>query len=43
MKFGFIFQFHYLISEFSLIENVMAPMLKAGKKKRKQKKKPMKF
>jgi len=30
-KFGFIFQFHYLISEFSLIENVMAPMLKAGK------------
>ncbi|MEN2994075.1 MAG: ABC transporter ATP-binding protein [Thermodesulfovibrio sp.] len=32
-KFGFIFQFHYLISEFSLLENVMVPMLKAGKSK----------
>lgn len=33
LKFGFIFQFHYLISEFSLLENVMVPMLKAGKSK----------
>lgn len=32
-KFGFIFQFHYLISEFSLLENVMLPMIKAGKTK----------
>lgn len=31
LKFGFIFQFHYLISEFSLLENVMLPMIKAGK------------
>jgi len=29
-KFGFIFQFHYLISEFTALENVMIPMLKAG-------------
>lgn len=29
-KFGFIFQFHYLISEFNLLENVIAPMLKSG-------------
>lgn len=33
IKFGFIFQFHYLIAEFSLLENVMVPMLKAGKTK----------
>lgn len=33
LKFGFIFQFHYLIAEFSLLENVMVPMLKAGKTK----------
>lgn len=33
LKFGFIFQFHYLVSEFSLIENVITPMLKAGKSK----------
>jgi len=32
-KFGFIFQFHYLVSEFNLIENVITPMLKAGKTK----------
>lgn len=29
-KFGFIFQFHYLISEFTLFENIMTPILKAG-------------
>jgi len=39
MKFGFIFQFHYLISEFSLTENVMTPMLKAGKTKAEAKEK----
>jgi len=33
LKFGFIFQFHYLVSEFNLIENVITPMLKAGKSK----------
>lgn len=31
LKFGFIFQFHYLIPEFTLFENVMVPMLRAGK------------
>lgn len=29
-KFGFVFQFHYLINELSLYENVMVPMIKAG-------------
>lgn len=27
---GFVFQFHYLLSEFNLLENVMIPMLKKG-------------
>lgn len=30
-KFGFVFQFHYLIPELNVIENVMAPQLKAGR------------
>ncbi len=30
-KLGFIFQFHYLLPEFSVIENVMLPMLRRGK------------
>ncbi len=38
-KFGFIFQFHYLIPEFNLLENVMIPMLKAGKSKEEVKEK----
>ncbi len=37
IKFGFIFQFHYLIAEFSLLENVMVPMLKAGRTKEESK------
>lgn len=32
-KLGFIFQFHYLISELSAIENVLLPAKKAGKEK----------
>ncbi len=32
-KMGFIFQFHYLLPEFSALENVMIPMLKAGVRK----------
>lgn len=30
-KIGFVFQFHYLISEFSVLENVMLPGLKFNK------------
>lgn len=29
-KFGFVFQFHYLVNELTLYENVMVPMIKAG-------------
>lgn len=29
-KFGFVFQFHYLINELTLYENVMVPVIKAG-------------
>ncbi|NOY89254.1 MAG: ABC transporter ATP-binding protein [FCB group bacterium] len=32
-KIGFIFQFHYLMEDFSALENVMIPMLIAGKNK----------
>ena len=30
-KIGFVFQFHYLLHEFSTLENVMIPALKLGK------------
>lgn len=30
-RLGFVFQFHYLIPELNVLENVMAPQLKAGK------------
>lgn len=31
-KIGFVFQFHYLLPEFSVMENVMIPAMKLGKK-----------
>ena len=33
-KVGFVFQFHYLLEDFSALENVMIPMLVAGKSKK---------
>jgi len=35
-RLGFVFQFHFLLSEFSARENIMLPMLKAGQLSREQ-------
>ncbi len=35
-KIGFVFQFHYLLNEFSVLRNVMLPGLKLGKKSAKE-------
>jgi lipoprotein-releasing system ATP-binding protein len=35
-KIGFVFQFHYLLPEFSVLENISLPALKLGKKTREE-------
>lgn len=35
-KIGFVFQFHYLLNEFSVLENIMIPGLKLGKYSREE-------
>lgn len=38
-KIGFVYQYHHLLQEFSALENVMLPMLIAGRKKKEAQKK----
>ena len=38
-KIGFVYQYHHLLQEFSALENVMLPMLIAGKNKKEAKQK----
>lgn len=35
-KIGFVFQFHYLLTEFSVLQNVMLPGLKLGKRSKQE-------
>ncbi len=36
-KLGFVFQFHYLLPEFNSYENIMVPLIRAGKSKKEAK------
>ncbi len=42
-KFGFVFQFHYLLPEFNAIENIMMPAIIGGESKQKAKEKAKKL
>ena len=42
-RIGFVFQFHYLLPEFTSVENVMIPALIAGKKEREAKEEALKL
>jgi len=42
-KIGFVFQFHYLLPEFTALENVMIPMLKKGLSKKEARERGLKI